>query len=185
MHRGGRPRERNRAPLILLLVAFAPACAPIHAKDLRLANLPPATMVAVGPISNDVVSDSTIATRIREAVYLELVKRHARYSVQIQDIAETDKGRGGADIMLQGWVTPRYSTGFTAGIQEFLHGGGEPVRDGRFSMAFKLLVSGSGPVVGRTVWYLDITSGGRVSDSVDELRRGVGARIASELPYKK
>ena len=161
----------------LLCLALVPACASIHAKDLRSVNLPPATMVAVGMISNDNVSDSTLAERIREAVYLALVEHRARYSVEIQDIAETDKGRGSADIVLQGGVGPYYRTGIAGGIEEF-HGGGKPVPD-RFSVGFRFQVGG------RTVWSTTFWSGGHVSDSVEKLRRGVGARLASEFPYKK
>ena len=212
MNRRGRPRVSSPATLAtvaLSLALLAPACAPQYlASDFQSTYQPRTKVVAIAPIANrSGTKDAELAARsIREAIYMELAKQRDKYTVEVQDIAETDKriresGEAdsavailpapdickllGVDAVMKGAVT-RYQK----------HGVGGQIAMAAITGLLTGSVSATGSDVkaevaiydgtdGKMIMQHDIEKSGGMFSSPDGLRKPVGSVVAAKFPYRK
>jgi hypothetical protein len=203
MNRTSRRGGAFALALVALIALLAPGCAPQYlASDFQTTYLPRTKIVAVAPIANLAgEKEATQAAKmIREAIYYELAKRQDKYTVQIQDIAETDKriresGQSdsavailpapdickilGVDAVMKGSVT-RYvkkgAAGQFATAVLFGFAKGSEVK------ADVAIYDGTD---GKMIMQHNIEKAGGLLSSPDALRNSVGATVASKFPYKK
>ena len=189
----------------LAMFALAPSlgCAPHYiANNFATEYQARTKVVALAPIAN--LTSNPAGARagqaIREAIFHELMKRQAKYTVTIQDIGETDKRihdgglsdsaaarlpapefckLAGVDAVLRGSVTLYEKKGVAGQIATtilFSSATGSEVK------ADVELYDGTD---GKLIFQHDIKKEGGFLSSPDALRKSVGATVAGKFPYKK
>ena len=196
-------RVRWAIVVSLLGLAVVAGCAPhFVASNFATEYQSRTKVVAIAPMAN--LTENQEATRagqaIREAIFYELTRRQDKYTVTIQDIAETDKRihdasmsdsaasrlpapdlckMVGADAVMKGSVT-RYvkkgAVGQFATAVLFGFAKGSEVK------ADVAIYDGTD---GKLIFQHNIEKAGGLLSSPDALRNSVGATVAGKFPYKK
>jgi TolB-like protein len=189
--------------LPFVAVALLAGCAkPFLVADFGAVYQPRTHVVALAPMANlsTEPEGAKAGQAIREAIYYELSRRQDRYTVTIQDIAETDKrihAAGltdsaaavlpgpdlcrlvGADAAMRGSVTRYKKKG----------AGGQVVTAVLFGYASGSEVKADVAIYdgtdGRMIWQHNIEKAGGIFSSPDALRNQVGSAVAKKFPYKK
>jgi hypothetical protein len=189
--------------LAALVFASSLGCAPRYlAHNFATDYQAHTKVVALAPLAN--LTSNPEGTRagevIREAIFHELIRRQDRYTVTIQDIAETDKrihdsGMSdsaasrlpapdfcrlvGVDAVMSGSVTRYDKKGVAGQIATAI----------LFSSATGSEVKADVAVYdgtdGKMTFQHDIEKAGGFLSSPDALRKSVGATVAGKFPYKK
>lgn len=190
----GELRRTRVLPLLLMLLLLQ-GCASggFVARDFRKTYLPRTRLVAVGPVSNlSAGTDAEAAgQRVREAIYRELLARQDRWTVRIQEVAETDRRvrdiakvdrdiPPAADAEVRVFVTQRYRWGSPLRAATLATTAPSAAR-GEISLTIKIVDNHDG----KEVVSFDIDRGGAVSSSIEEFRHTVGVSVASRFPYRK
>lgn len=194
---------RNLAMLIATgAVAGATGCAPHYVAPNFDTYLARTKTVAIAPLAN--LSTEREGVRagqaIREAIYYELVKRQQKFTVEIQDIAESDKRIAasstsdsvasrlpgpdlckilGVDAVMKGSVTRYVKKGAVGQFATALAFGFAKGSEVKADVA---IYDGTD---GKLVMQHNIEKAGGLLSSPDALRNSVGATVASKFPYKK
>ena len=159
--------------------------------------------MAIAPLANYSTSSEGDAAgqTVREVIFRELTRHPGKYTVVVQDIAETDRrihasGMSdsslshltdidlckmiGADAVMKGSVTRyvRYVTGsqFANAAAALYH---------LVNSEVEVDVAIFDGTDGRPVFQYNITEGGDLVHSRDELLSKVGSALAKKFPYKK
>ncbi len=201
------------APFVAVLVvsAFALAglgCAPHYVADNFATYQARTKVVAIAPVANlaGKPEAAQAARMIREAIYYELSRRSSKYTVEIQDIAETDKriqesGQSdsavailpgpdicriiGADAVMKGTIT-RYEK----------KSGGNQAAQAAVNFLVSGMIGAKGSEVkadvaiydgtdGKLIWQHNIEKAGGLFSSPDALRNELGNTVAAKFPYKR
>ena len=187
----------------VLGIAVMAGCAPhFIASDFAQTYQTRTKVVAIAPMAN--LTTNPEATRagqaIREAIFYELTRRQANYTVTIQDIAETDKRIHdgsmsdsaasrlpgpdlcklvGVDAVMKGSVTRYVKKGaagqFATAILFGFASGSEVKAD-------VAIYDGTD---GKLIFQHNIEKAGGFLSSPDALRNSVGATVAGKFPYRK
>ena len=200
---GPRIRPRNPIPLVALALVAASGCAPHYlARNFATDYQPRTHIVALAPMANLTSNpEGALAGQaIREAIFYELTRRQDKYTVTIQDIAETDKrihdgGLSdsaaarlpapdfcklvGADAVMKGSVTRYVRKGAAGQIVTAVLFGGATGSEAKADVA---IYDGND---GRLIFQHNIEKTGGMFSSPDALRNSVGATVASKFPYRK
>lgn len=200
-------RERTRStPILVIAAAVAVVFGCGHnlvASNFRSHYQVRTKVVAIAPLANDSTDPdgATGGKAIREAIFHELTKRRDKYTVTIQDIAETDKrihnsGMSdssssrlpgidlckmiGADAVVKGSVTRYMKVGQGSGFANYAAA--------LFSIANSevsvevVIFDGTD---GKAVFQYNVEKTGDLLKSPDELFNQVGRELARKFPYKK
>ncbi len=193
---------RLLAPAVFLALPLS-ACAPHYlASDFSSTYQPRTKVVAIAPLAN--MSTNPEGARagqlIREAIYYELTRRQEKFTVVIQDIAETDKRIQqasmsdssasrlpgpdlskvlGVDAVMKGSVTRFVKKGAVGQFATLLLFGGATGSEIKADVA---IYDGAD---GKLIWQHNIEKSGGFLSSPDALRNSVGATIAGKFPYRK
>jgi len=186
----------------ILLLLPAGCAKPYLAADFETTYQPRAKSVAIAPIANLSTEPEGVKAgiAIREAIYFELSRREDKYTVNIQDIAETDKRIGkaamtdsaaarlpgpdlcqllGVDAVMKGSVTRYKKKGATGQVVSLLLFGGATGSEIKADVAIYDAQDG------RMIWQHNIEKAGGFLSSPDALRNQVGGAVAKKFPYKK
>lgn len=195
-------RFSNVAALATLLAGLSLGCAPHYiASNFDLYSTR-TKVVAIAPMAN-LSTDKEGAQAgqsIREAIFYELSRRQDKYTVSIQDIAETDKRIReasssdsaaarlpgvdlckmiGADAVMKGSVTRFRKKGAGGQVATLLLFG---FAKGSEIKADVAIYDGTD---GKLIWQHNIEKAGGLMSSPDALRNKVGGAVAKKFPYKK
>jgi hypothetical protein len=159
-------------------------------------------VVALAPIANLTSNPegARAGQAIREAIFQELVRRQDRYTVTIQDIAETDRRiqdsgmshstaarlpstefcrLAGVDAVMSGSVTRFDKKGVAGQIASAILSSSATGSEVRADVA---IYDGTD---GKMTFQHDIKKKGGFLSSPDALRKSVGATVAGKFPYKR
>jgi hypothetical protein len=200
-------RERTRSNPILVVaaaVAVVSGCGPnVVARNFESHYQARTRVVAIAPLANYSTSPEGAAAgqAIRKAIFHELIKHQDRYTVTIQDLAETDKrihasGMSdssatrlagidlckmiGADAVMKGSVTRYVKQGtgsqFANAVSMLFH---------LVNSEVKVDVAIFDGTDGKLVFQHSIEKDGDLLNARDELLNKVGSALAGKFPYKK
>jgi hypothetical protein len=189
--------------LALLVLTLAVGCAPRYlAHNFATDYQAHTKVVALAPIANLTSNPegARAGQAIREAIFQELVLRQDRYTVTIQDLAETDKrihdsGMSdsaaarlpapdfckltGVDAVMSGSVTRYDKKGVAGQIASALASGSATGSEVKADVA---VYDGTD---GKMTFQHNIKKVGGFLSSPDGLRRSVGVTVAGKFPYKR
>ncbi|MGH8003925.1 MAG: hypothetical protein ACRECJ_04290 [Limisphaerales bacterium] len=177
-------------------------------KSFLIANFdtaykPRTKKIAIAPIPNLLFQTEgyEAGTMLRKAIYDALIKRQTKYSVEIQNIDETDKklkdasiAEGGVEIMapavlcsvldvdalMMGRINKQKKRGEAAVIGPKPFGLG-PIKVSEFGAEITVYDG----VEGILIWQYKIIKQSAILDSPSELRDSVAITIAEKFPYRK
>jgi hypothetical protein len=199
----GRIRPGNLVSLVALALAAAPGCAPHYvARNFATEYQPRTHVVALAPMANLTSNpEGALAGQaIREAIFYELTRRQDRYTVAIQDIAETDKrihDGGVSDSAAARLPAPDFCR--LVGVDAVMKGSvtryvrkgaaGQIVTAVLFRTATGSEVKADVAIYdgrdGKLIFQHNIEKAGGMFSSPDALRNSVGATVAGKFPYRK
>lgn len=199
-------RSRSATALVagaVLLALSGLGCAPhFVASDFATTYQPRTKTVAIAPLANlTSEKEATAAGQlIREAIFYELTRKQDKYTVTIQDIAETDKRIQeasstdsaaarlpapdlcrmlGVDAVMKGSVTRFSKKGAGGQIATAILFG---FAKGSEIKADVALYDGTD---GKLIFQHNIEKAGGFLSSPDALRNSVGRTVADKFPYRK
>lgn len=175
---------------------------PYMVEDFESTYKPRASTVAIAPMAN--FSTEPEGARagevLREAIYFEMVRHRDEFTVEIQDIAETDKilrrhnlseeeasrlpGEDlcrflGVDAVMKGSVIKYLSKSTLEQAAE------KVVFDTTTGSEIKANLAIYDAMDGELVWQQEVEQKGERLSSVDELRKNVAWSVSRSFPYRK
>ena len=200
-------RERTCATTILVIapavwVAFG--CGPtLTASHFRSHYQVHTKVVAIAPLANDSANPEGAAAgqTVREAVFRELIKRRDKYTVTIQNIAETDQRMhdagmsdssasrlggielcrmAGADAVMKGSVTRYVKLGAGNTFSKY-----SDALFGLVTSEVRVEVAIFDGTDGELVFQHNVEKSGDLLHEREALLNKVGSALAEQFPYKK
>jgi len=184
----------------LFSIALAACSKPFLADNFESEYRPKTKTLAIAPFANLTIQPEGVKAghAIREAVYYQLGKQPEKYTVTIQDIAESYR------LLYDAHIADSASTGIPApelcrilGVDALMRGAVTKYEKGSPGSFTASVIRGRGSLVkveigvydgdrGSLLWQHTVTErGGDVFGHPDELRDRVGKIIAEEFPFKK
>lgn len=175
---------------------------PYMAEDFESTYKPRASIVAIAPLTNLFTEPegARAGEVIREAIYFEMVRHRDDFTVEIQDIAETDQilrrhnlsgeeaarlpGEDlcrflGVDAVMKGSVIKYLSKSTLEQVAE------KAVFDTTTGSEIKANLAIYDALDGELVWQQDFEQKGEHLSSVDDLRKNVAWSVSRSFPYRK
>lgn len=191
-----------QVPILLLAPVLAACAKPYLVADFETVYQPRTRAFAIAPIANlSTEPEGVKAGRaIREAIYYELSRRQDRYTVVIQDIAETDRRLHDAGLTdSAAALLPGPELARLVGVEAVMRGSvtryrrkgaaGQVVTAVLFGFASGSEVKADVAIYdgmdGRMIWQHNIEKSGGIFSSPDALRDDVGGVVAKKFPYRR
>ena len=171
-------------------------------EDFESTYKPRASIIAIAPLANfSIEPEGARAVEVlREGIYFEMVRHRDDFTVEIQDVAETDKilnqhnlseeeaarlpGEDlcrllGVDAVLKGGVLKYLSKSALEQAAE------KAVFDTTTGSEIKANLAIYDATDGELVWQQDFEQKGEHFSSIDELRKNVAWSVSRSFPYRK